>query len=92
MYVGAIDATAAKIFEIGISRMRRLTTEKELPPPPASAQATETARAQANSSVFMLQLMKPTLDGIFIVSSTGVKVSGPLKAVSSAQSWNLWGF
>ena len=95
MYVGAIGASLSdKLLENGLLRIQKVAEARQAPPAPASPQAvpTETARAEANASVFMLALMKPTLDGIYVVNAVGVKAGGSIKSISSAQNWSMWGF
>ena len=91
MSVRSIQDVNDTLLLNGHLRVVKTAEARQLPPAPASPQAvpTETARAQANSSVFMLQMMQPSFDSIYKVGATAVKTSGGIKSISSTHNWGF---
>ena len=94
MSINRIDAINDHYFSISQNRLEQNTAIQSDTPAPASALAVpiETARAQVNASFFMIAMMRPTSDGIFVVGSVSVRPVSQVKGIAAIQPMSSWRF
>ena len=91
MELGGIGSSTGKVIQAAENKFEIRAVEKDLPPAPGSVLAVpaETARAELNNASAVYAMMSPTLDGIYSIGGTSVKIGRPVKTATIAGGWGF---